>query len=291
MSDYAVVDPATGETIKKYPTITDADLEAAIGRADAAHREWGRSTTVEERAALVRRVGELHDERRQHGSPRSSSARWASRSSRRSARSTSARRSTSTTPTTRRSCWPTSRSTLLDGDGSAFVRRSSLGLLLGIMPWNYPYYQVARFAGPNLVDRQHDPAQARAAVPGVGGGDGADLPRGRLPDGRLHQHLRDQRPDRGRDRRPARAGRLADRLRPRRRGRRRDRRAQPQEGRARARRLGPVHRARAPTTSTRSSRRPSARAWRTPARRATRPSASSWSTSSTSRSWRSSRRR
>src|SRR6185503_8707873 len=40
---------------------------------------------------------------------------------------------------------------LLDGEGSAFVRRSSVGLLLGIMPWNYPYYQVARFAGPNLI--------------------------------------------------------------------------------------------------------------------------------------------
>ena len=42
--------------------------------------------------------------------------------------------------------------TLLDGEGSAVVRRSSLGVLLGIMPWNYPYYQVARFAGPNLVN-------------------------------------------------------------------------------------------------------------------------------------------
>ena len=40
---------------------------------------------------------------------------------------------------------------LAGGDGSAFVRRSSVGVLLGIMPWNYPYYQVARFAGPNLV--------------------------------------------------------------------------------------------------------------------------------------------
>jgi succinate-semialdehyde dehydrogenase/glutarate-semialdehyde dehydrogenase len=38
-----------------------------------------------------------------------------------------------------------------EGEGSAVVRRSSLGVLLGIMPWNYPYYQVARFAGPNLV--------------------------------------------------------------------------------------------------------------------------------------------
>ena len=40
---------------------------------------------------------------------------------------------------------------LLDGDGSAFVRRSSQGVILGIMPWNFPYYQVARFAGPNLL--------------------------------------------------------------------------------------------------------------------------------------------
>jgi succinate-semialdehyde dehydrogenase/glutarate-semialdehyde dehydrogenase len=40
---------------------------------------------------------------------------------------------------------------LEEGDGSALIRRSSIGVLLGIMPWNYPYYQVARFAGPNLA--------------------------------------------------------------------------------------------------------------------------------------------
>ena len=42
---YAVVDPATGETVKEYPTITDEELRAAIGRADEAHRTWSRSTT------------------------------------------------------------------------------------------------------------------------------------------------------------------------------------------------------------------------------------------------------
>ena len=38
-----------------------------------------------------------------------------------------------------------------DSEGSALIRRSSVGPLIGIMPWNYPYYQVARFAGPNLT--------------------------------------------------------------------------------------------------------------------------------------------
>ena len=37
------------------------------------------------------------------------------------------------------------------GEGTALIRRSPLGVLFGIMPWNFPYYQVARFAAPNLV--------------------------------------------------------------------------------------------------------------------------------------------
>src|SRR5690606_6897883 len=37
------------------------------------------------------------------------------------------------------------------GEGTGVVRRAPLGALLGIMPWNFPAYQVARFAGPNLA--------------------------------------------------------------------------------------------------------------------------------------------
>ena len=35
--------------------------------------------------------------------------------------------------------------------GEAMVESSPIGVLFGVEPWNYPYYQVARFAAPNLM--------------------------------------------------------------------------------------------------------------------------------------------
>ncbi|HEX5397627.1 MAG TPA: NAD-dependent succinate-semialdehyde dehydrogenase [Verrucomicrobiae bacterium] len=35
--------------------------------------------------------------------------------------------------------------------GQAVIESSPLGVLFGVQPWNFPYYQLARFAAPNLV--------------------------------------------------------------------------------------------------------------------------------------------
>ena len=150
MSMYAVVDPATGETLKEYPTITDDELRDAIARADQAHREWSSAATVADRASLVRRVGELHSERRKElaeiivaemGKPiRQARGEVAFCASIYEFYADNAEALMADEPIE-----------LLGGEGSAVVRRSSLGALLGIMPWNFPYYQVARFAGPNLI--------------------------------------------------------------------------------------------------------------------------------------------
>jgi succinate-semialdehyde dehydrogenase/glutarate-semialdehyde dehydrogenase len=35
--------------------------------------------------------------------------------------------------------------------GHALIRHSPIGVLLGVEPWNFPFYQVARFAAPNIM--------------------------------------------------------------------------------------------------------------------------------------------
>ncbi|HEY5221789.1 MAG TPA: NAD-dependent succinate-semialdehyde dehydrogenase, partial [Microbacteriaceae bacterium] len=126
------------------------ELESAIAAADAAHRTWSRSSTVAERAALIRRVSELHLERRQElaeiivremGKPIEQALGEVDFSADiYGYYADNAEALLRDEPIA-----------LLAGDGSALIRRSSLGVLLGVMPWNFPYYQVARFAGPNLV--------------------------------------------------------------------------------------------------------------------------------------------
>jgi succinate-semialdehyde dehydrogenase/glutarate-semialdehyde dehydrogenase len=150
MSDYAVINPATGATVKEYPTIGDDELQSAIAQAYTTYQEWGRTTSVEERAALVRRVGELHSERREQlaeiavremGKPMEQAlgevdfcvdiyGYYADNGV---------------------ELMKDEPIELLAGEGTAIIRRSPYGVLLGIMPWNFPTYQVARFAGPNLV--------------------------------------------------------------------------------------------------------------------------------------------
>jgi len=147
---YAVVDPSTGEVLKEYPTATNEQMEQALAAASRAFREWSKKSTLDERAALIRRVAELHTERkdelaaiiqREMGKPLDQSVGEVEFSAAiYEFYADNAAKFLADEPIE-----------LLDGEGSAVVRRSAVGVLLGIMPWNYPYYQVARFAGPNLV--------------------------------------------------------------------------------------------------------------------------------------------
>lgn len=150
MNTYAVVNPATGKLEKEYPTATDADIEQALAAADKAFREWSKNSTVAQRAALIKKVAQLHTERREKlaeiinremGKPVDQSLGEVDFSAMiYDYYADNAEKFLADEPID-----------LLDGEGSAVIRRGPVGVLLGIMPWNYPYYQVARFAGPNLA--------------------------------------------------------------------------------------------------------------------------------------------
>ncbi len=150
MSIYAVVNPATGKVEREYPTATDAEIEQALAAADKAFREWSKNSTVAQRAALIKKVAQLHTERREKlaeiinremGKPVDQSLGEVDFSAAiYDYYADHAEKFLADEPID-----------LLDGEGSAVIKRGPVGVLLGIMPWNYPYYQVARFAGPNLV--------------------------------------------------------------------------------------------------------------------------------------------
>jgi succinate-semialdehyde dehydrogenase/glutarate-semialdehyde dehydrogenase len=151
VSRYAVVNPATGETLKTYPQISDADLAKVVESAEAAYRGWGRTSSIDERAAVIRKVGDLHSERREElaaiivremGKPIGDAlgeVDFAADIYRYYADNAHSLLADETID-------------LVEGsEGTAIMRTAPLGVLVGIMPWNFPYYQVARFAGPNIV--------------------------------------------------------------------------------------------------------------------------------------------
>ncbi|GAA4093611.1 NAD-dependent succinate-semialdehyde dehydrogenase [Nocardioides kongjuensis] len=150
MTTYAVQDPRTGELVASYPTATDTEVAAAVSAADEAFGSWGRTSSVADRASLLLRVAQLHEERagelagaivREMGKPEEQAIGEVGFSAliyRYYAEH--AAQFLADEPIA-----------LLGGTGTAVVRRAPVGVLLGIMPWNFPVYQVARFAAPNLA--------------------------------------------------------------------------------------------------------------------------------------------
>ena len=151
MSLYSVVNPATGETVSEYPTISADELEKVLAAASAAYQGWSRKTPAAQRAVLIGRVADLHEERtqelaeiivREMGKPLDQAVGEVEFAA-------AIYRYYADNGETFLADEPIELAD--DAAGSAFILRSGLGVLLGIMPWNFPYYQVARFAGPNIV--------------------------------------------------------------------------------------------------------------------------------------------
>jgi succinate-semialdehyde dehydrogenase / glutarate-semialdehyde dehydrogenase len=145
---YQVVNPSTGQVEKEYPTATDAEIGEILDRAGRGFPAW-RRTAMADRASILRRVAQLYHDR---------SAELGAIITREMGKTTAeALGELEFTVGIYRYYADHGPGLLKDEPlqsntpGTAWIRKSPIGALLGIMPWNYPYYQVARFAAPNLI--------------------------------------------------------------------------------------------------------------------------------------------
>ena len=148
MSEYAVVNPATGETVARYDSFTDAQVEQTLAKAQAGFETW-RRLPVAERAGMVRRAAELHRERREELA--AIIVREMGKVKAAALGEVDFAADITEYYADQADVITADQPLTILGEGTAVIRRSPLGVLLGIMPWNFPYYQVARFAAPNLV--------------------------------------------------------------------------------------------------------------------------------------------
>jgi succinate-semialdehyde dehydrogenase/glutarate-semialdehyde dehydrogenase len=144
---YAVTNPATGELIEKIPNSTDEEVRAAIDRVHRGYSSW-RSRPVSERAEIVSRAAELFAERADE---------LAAIMTLEMGKRINEGRGEIGIVVDIFNYYADNGSSLLADEpvsikgGEAVITKGPIGALLGIMPWNFPCYQVARFVAPNLV--------------------------------------------------------------------------------------------------------------------------------------------
>jgi succinate-semialdehyde dehydrogenase / glutarate-semialdehyde dehydrogenase len=148
VSEFKVVNPATNETEREFAAATDAEVEQALERSARAYQSW-RTTAKDERAKVLLRVAGLYKERIDD---------LAALITREMGKPTREAKGEILLVVSIYRYYAEQGSALLEdtplsprAGGKALVRKEPIGPLLGIMPWNFPYYQVARFAAPNLM--------------------------------------------------------------------------------------------------------------------------------------------
>ena len=141
------VNPSTNKTVRSFEEMTDKAVDAAINHASMTFVDW-RKTTYEQRSDLLHKVADLMRKKKESLSKLITLEMGKLISQARAEIDLSANII---------DYYATNGARFLADKplnpeyGKAFIRYSPIGVLLGVQPWNFPFYQVARFAAPNIM--------------------------------------------------------------------------------------------------------------------------------------------
>jgi succinate-semialdehyde dehydrogenase/glutarate-semialdehyde dehydrogenase len=144
---YQSVNPFNGNVLKSFPDMSDAGLEAVMVKASEAFESW-RRVSFAERAVIINKASELlhkHAETFAHTMTLEMGKRI---SEARGEVDFSARILAYYAKNAEAFLAPVK---LHPTRGEAHMESSPLGIILCVEPWNFPYYQLARVAGPHLM--------------------------------------------------------------------------------------------------------------------------------------------
>ena len=145
---YQTTNPYNGEVGKIFDEISDAQLEASIKAADDCFRNHWRKTSFEERKAILKRAASIMRERSQ-GFAELISLEMGKLIAQSQGEVALCAAILDYYADHAEAFLAPER--LVSSRGEAMVESSSLGVLFGVEPWNFPYYQLVRFAAPNLM--------------------------------------------------------------------------------------------------------------------------------------------
>lgn len=146
----ASIDPRTGEVIATYPALTASELDARIGRAADAFATY-RLTDFAQRAAWLSTAATLLDERTDE---------VAALMSQEMGKTLAAARAEATKCASGMRFYAEHGPSFLADEpidpttvnaSQAYARYLPLGVVLAVMPWNFPLWQAVRFAAPALI--------------------------------------------------------------------------------------------------------------------------------------------
>jgi succinate-semialdehyde dehydrogenase/glutarate-semialdehyde dehydrogenase len=157
------INPANGELIREYPEHTRQQVEERLRKAESAFGAW-RGVPLHERKALMLRAGKVLRGRkgefaelmtREMGKPIAAAEAEAEKCA------------TACDYFAEHAAESLAERVVGSDADRSYVRYDPLGAVLAIMPWNFPFWQVFRFAAPALMAGNVGVLKHASNVPGT----------------------------------------------------------------------------------------------------------------------------